>query len=56
MTTSKEKVKNFLNNLAIITSGMALTSLWITQSDNWKLYLLVCLSCIVFGQVLNLKK
>jgi hypothetical protein len=48
-----KKVKKFLNTVAIITSGMILSSLWITQTDNWKWYLPVCLACIVFRQSLS---
>lgn len=48
-----KKVKNFLNTVAMFTSGMILSSLWITQTDSWKWYLPVCLICIALGQSLN---
>lgn len=48
-----KKVKKFLNTIAVITSGMILSSLWITQTDSWKWYLPVCLACIVLGRPLS---
>ena len=48
-----KKVKRFLNTMAIIINGMLLSSLWITQTDTWKIYLPICLFCIVFRQSLS---
>lgn len=48
-----KKIKGFLNTTAIITSGMIASSFWITKTDNWRIYLPICLMCIVFGQSLN---
>lgn len=48
-----KKFKKFLNTVSIITSGMILSSLWITQTDSWKWYLPICLAAIVFERSLS---
>lgn len=53
MKKTKEKIKDILKSISIITSAMALTSLWITHTDNWKWHLPVCLACIVSVQWLS---
>ena len=42
------KFKRFLSSIAIIMSGMMSTSLLITKTDDWKLYLAICLIAIAF--------
>jgi hypothetical protein len=43
-----KKIKKFLVTAAIIFSGMAFSSLWITNSDSWKIYFPIVLTCISF--------
>jgi len=48
-----KKTTMFLNTLAIFISGMIISSLWITKTNNWKLYLPICLACIILSQSIN---
>ena len=48
-----QKTNKFLNTLIALMSGMIAGSLWITQSDYWKYYLPICLSCIALKFMLN---
>ena len=47
-------VKRFISTIAIIMSGMIISSLWINPVDeNWKLCLPICLCCITLRQSLD---
>jgi len=48
-----KKVKKLLVTTAIIFSGMILSSLWITNSDSWKIYLPIVLACISLKMALD---
>ena len=48
-----KKIKKILNTLAVAFSGMLFMSIYVTQTDNWKYYLPICLSSIAFRQSLN---
>lgn len=47
------KIKKLLVSIAIISSGMILGSLWINPSDNWKIYLPICLIVLSASISLN---
>jgi hypothetical protein len=44
-----KKARKMLNTVALITSGMLLSSLWISKSEMWKIYLPICLAAIAFS-------
>ena len=48
-----KKTKDLINTVAIILAGMILSSLWFTDSENWKWYLPICLTCLAFSQSLS---
>jgi hypothetical protein len=48
-----KKLKGFLNTMAVLTSGMIASTFWITKSDDWHIYLPICLMCIVLGRFLD---
>ncbi len=45
--------KKILTLTATFFSGMVLTSLWFTKSDNWEIYLPIVLACITLKMVLD---
>lgn len=48
-----KKFNKFLITIATLASGVTMSSLWITHSENWKIALPVCLLCLTLNKVLE---
>ena len=48
-----EKVIRIMNRIAAICVGVTLSSLLITESENWKYSLPICLLCITLSNTLK---
>lgn len=48
-----KKLIRILNTVATICSGVTLSSLLITENENWRWSLSFCLVCIVFVNVIK---
>jgi len=42
----KRKLNQILNSFTAILTGLTMSSLWITNNDNWKIYLPLIFICI----------
>jgi MFS-type transporter involved in bile tolerance (Atg22 family) len=51
-----KRVREFFNTTVILFSVMTALSFWITKTDNWHLYLPICLICMAINQSLNEKQ
>lgn len=50
---TKNKIIRIANVIATFGTGMIISSMWITQTDNWKSYLPVVLLAIMVSLVMN---
>ena len=48
-----KRLNKFLTNAIAILTGMICSSLWITHSDYWKVYLPIVLLCISFKMIIE---
>jgi len=48
-----KKTQKLLTSLAIIFTGMMVSSFWITESEHWRFYLIVVLACVTLKSTLN---
>lgn len=40
------KIRRFLRSIAAIFTGLSMGSMWFTESDDWKIYILIALLAI----------
>ena len=48
-----KKLRKFVSTMIVILSGLTVSSLWITHSDNWKTYLPIWLVLVSFLNYIN---
>ena len=48
-----EKLKNILSIISVLMAGAIVTSLIMSKSDDWKIYLSVYVVCVGFLQYIN---
>jgi hypothetical protein len=46
-------LKKSLNNMLFVFTGLTASSLLLSKCDNWKIYLPICLACIVVARFLD---
>jgi len=49
-------IKRFLIVVATILTGSLMMNMWVTKTDNWKLYLPIIILCIVLERFISMEE